>query len=765
MDKSRNKYQIFDNMLDIILVVAKDGTILYGNKKAVDVYGYTLEELLDLSIFCIRKNDEKTYVQQQLDHASENGIEFETYHYKKDGTNFPVNVRSIVTQGEDKDTVISIIRDVTSIRRLEDKEKMFDASLDIAEEAIIVTDRNFHITLWNKAAEKRLGYREDELVGCLFDRLVPNEKMEELCWVKNSLRAGKVIEHNETVRCHKGGYLVEVSVSCTPCYDKDGMIIAYIGIYSDISKKRKEEKRLKENQERAALALEGANYCIWDMNLCKKRMNICNSMESLLGYENDEVGTRISKWFILIHPVDRKELCQLFTQHIKDGKELITEFRIQNKENEYVWLRAKGKVVDWEDSKEPCRMIGINEDISQRKKMEFQLLEKNKELEQMSHEAQKANEAKTLFLANMSHEIRTPLNGIISVIQLMQKTKLSMEQEKLIKLLKNSAVTLKGIVSDILDISKAEQQKIEVCKTSFSLKDMVQTLFNELQIEANRKGIEVGYYFDPDIQDDMIGDGQKVRQILNNLVSNAIKFTDEGYISLKARLCNAQNNQALIEFSIKDTGIGISKAFGEHLFEKFVQGDLSYEKKYSGTGLGLAISKQFAKAMGGDITFHSIEGKGSTFYLRCAFELPQKQKKEKKKEIQDVNKNSMEEQVILCVDDNLVNQNVIEYILEQMGHKYLAAYNSKEALFLIEQYRVNLVLMDIQLPEVNGYQLTKMIRAQKKMKGVPIIAMTAYSQIEDREKCLASGMDEFIVKPIDVDNFIGMINSALLRKN
>lgn len=519
-------------------------------------------------------------------------------------------------------------------------------------------------------------------------------------------------------------------------------------------------------QERAKIALEGGNFSIWELDLITSQVDFYNHLELILDYTCGQVGNALKAWLKRIHPEDISIVKKAYSNYIENGEDLVAEIRVLNGRGEYRWIRIKGKVSEWSSVGRPIKIIGTTEDITDRKDIEKRLLEKNLELEKLTLEAQKASESKSVFLANMSHEIRTPLNAMLSVVHLLSQTALDETQQKMVQLLNTASVTLKGIVTEVLDIAKAERESVDIVKSSFSIKDMFHTLFAELQLEANAKGLEVGYYFDPKVQWDFIGDPQKVKQILNNLVSNALKYTESGYVSIKALLVEENDERCTLTFEIKDSGIGISEPFKALVFHKFTQENMAADGKVSGAGLGLAIAKLYANALEGDIYFESEVGRGSSFYFKCPFV------KSSQSTLREISQETVNPKLqrsamstvpkkILSIDDSLINQDVIEMIIEQMGHVYLSAYNSHEAFKQLESHAVDLILMDIQLPGVDGYAITKEIRAKSDTAGIPIIAMTAYSQREDKDKCLGAGMTEYIAKPVDVDRLKDIIHTFL----
>lgn len=762
MEKAFSK--IFDNMYDMIIITLSDGTIVYANHSAREFHGYEYNELVSMHISEIDTGIEKSKIQSELEKTYEKGIEFDTFNRKKDGSRAPVRVRLVGIQGQDVNIkyFISVIYDMTKTYWFQSRANMFDISKNITNEAMIVFEENCIAIEWNHEAEVNFGYQREEVLGKIVDFLIPEDKKEEFDYIKKELKKGNTIQNLITYRCRKDGSKFRVKVSCAPLYDEKSNITSYMVLYSDLTEKELKEELLKEQYKRSAMALEGGNFGIWDFDYNTLELFQHNDLSCLLGYSKEEVGTGYEGLLRLVHPEDIDKV-RAFRNITSKNQALIIEFRIFSKvANEYRWIRMKGKVFSCFENGKPRRIVGTFEDITDKKTSEMEIESKNLELRILAEQAQNANQAKSLFLANMSHEIRTPLNGIIMACQLIEE-EMNEKNKDLIALIRNSSEMLKNIVTDILDISKAEQEGVSLKEEKFNLAEVIQELYRNLQLAANNKDLEASCYIDPMIAGEYIGDVQKIKQILNNLLSNALKFTSEGMIGIRAKVLETRNNNVEIEFRVKDTGVGIGEEFQGRMFDIFSQEEESDDKKYCGTGLGLAICKKYSEAMKGSLRYEGDKGKGSTFIFQCILKKSEEAKAVSTvaalgKSLDDIQNKGKK---ILSVDDNRINQELIKRVIQKKGMEFIAAYSAQEALEILENTEVGLILMDIQMPNMNGYQLTKVIREDKKK--IPIIAMTAYARLEDREKCISSGMTDYITKPIDVDLLIQKI--IFLLKN
>lgn len=366
----------------------------------------------------------------------------------------------------------------------------------------------------------------------------------------------------------------------------------------------------------------------------------------------------------------------------------------------------------------------------------------------------------------MSHEIRTPMNGIIGMTNITLMDRLTDEQRENMTMVKNSAVSLLGIINSILDFSKIEAGKLELEKIEFDLKEMVSRTVNPLIISADQKGIDVEVTYDQNIQQKLIGDPGRISQILNNLIYNAIKFTEIGGVYINFATIDKKSGVTQLRCSIRDTGIGIPQNEQSKLFESFHQVDGSITRKYGGTGLGLAITKSLVDRMNGHIEVESVLDKGSIFSFVIDVKPASIQRSLKQDQIK-IELPAMEKILnILLVEDDLINRKMTTKILEKQGHHVTNATNGKEAVEVFSINEFDIILMDIQMPEMDGVKASKIIKKMQREKGryVPIIALTAYAIAGDEERFIAEGMDDYISKPIDLIKFFDVITRNISKE-
>lgn len=393
--------------------------------------------------------------------------------------------------------------------------------------------------------------------------------------------------------------------------------------------------------------------------------------------------------------------------------------------------------------------ISKHKDTSQKLKLE-------------KEKAEAATHSKSLFLASMSHEIRTPMNGIIGMADILKQTPLNEDQREFLNIINISGNNLMTIINDILDFSKIESGQVMLEHIKFNMYDEVNDIMKLLRLKASEKGLKLTSHIHPSVPALVVGDPTRVKQVLINLLNNAIKFTDKGYVKLEISVSEEENNRITILFKIIDTGIGISEEGKMSLFKVFSQADKTVTRKYGGTGLGLAISKNLSILMDGEIGVESDEGSGSTFWFTAKLEkaISQKPESNQTKSAPGIeNKNKLS---VLIAEDNPINQKVATYNVEKLGHKVDLAENGKEAVEKYQNNKYDIILMDIYMPEMNGVEATKAIRDLEEKnnvkKRIKIVAVTANALKGDREKFLAEQMDGYISKPFKIEDLIEVLH-------
>jgi PAS domain S-box-containing protein len=661
---SNNIYkEMLNKAKDIIFLSDENGNIVYANEEAIKCYGYSPEEFLRLNVADLRSEKKLDLIKQQFNKAKSQGIKFETIHYKKDKSAFPVETNAIGVEINNKIYVISIIRDITKRREDEQNIRYLANIVESTKDAIFAYDLNGIFTSCNDAVEKIYGYSKDEILGKHMS-LVMTDINDDSERILTSIRNNEVIELVRRARKRKDGTKVYVSVQVSPIKDIEGNIIGASAISRDISSIMFKEQELAQKYE---------------------------------------------------------ELSTLYEE-----------------------------------------LTALNEELTAN---EEELRTNYIELELASAQAEKASLAKSQFLANMSHELRTPMNGIIGIAELLSYTELNSEQTEYIQILKSSSEHLLDIINDLLDISKIEAGKFQLNKCKFNLRSNMDKLLRQVSFMASNKGVEIMCSIDPLIGYEYIGDEVRLNQVLLNLINNAIKFTEEGHIYVRLKKVHETGKNLIIEFSIEDTGIGIAESFRSDIFKMFTQADYSHTRRFGGAGLGLAISKDIVRLMDGDIWFESEEAKGSTFYFTANFS---KAAMENAENIANISTSpaSINSGKILVAEDNDINQKIISEYLKNLEYSFKLVGNGQEVIDEIMNKEYDLILMDVQMPVLNGIETTKEIRQCEKGTGmhIPIIAMTAYVMAGDRENLMTCGMDDYIAKPFDINTLGGILKKYINSK-
>ncbi|WP_193615658.1 PAS domain S-box protein [Massilia sp. YMA4] len=579
--------------------------------------------------------------------------------------------------------------------------------------------------------------------------------------VAQALRSGQSVRDVVMGVARQDGTMGWLSVNAEPMRDELGATTMAVASLTDITDRKRSEDAVRHGEQRLqeiikmmpiGLFLKGADGRMLEMN---------PACEAQFGYTLRELQD--GEYAHLHTPEEMAEFRRRDAEAFAHGDLIDFEETLWNPRlREHRHLRTFKKPV-YDEQGKPAYLIGMSIDITDSKHAEQALRELNEhleervarrteQLEEAKQVAEEASMAKGQFLANMSHEIRTPMNGVIGMAYLALKTDLDPRQRDYLEKIRFAGEHLLRIIDDILDISKIEAGKLDIEQVPFSMEHVIRTLTTVVAPKAAGKELALEFDLDPALPPVLVGDPLRLNQVLINYTTNAIKFSEQGSIRVSVKNVMADERHCLVRFEVSDEGIGLSEAEMGKLFQSFQQADASTTRAYGGTGLGLAICKQLAQLMGGEVGVHSSPGAGSTFWFTARLGIGSASGAVARQDA-DVpalpgTVAALKDARILLVEDNTFNQQIAQEMLEEAGAAVCVANNGAEALELLRQTGFDCVLMDVQMPLMDGLEATRRIRADPRLAGLHVLAMTATATNEDRERCLAAGMDDFISKPI-----------------
>lgn len=549
----------------------------------------------------------------------------------------------------------------------------------------------------------------------------------------------------------------------------NGRVVRNFGTFKDLTMQKQDEMARQGLEQRVVLALQAAKIGVWEYDIVNDLLVWDDRVFEIYGRSRDSFNGTLQDWNDNVYPDDLAEAQSAFLDSITNHKYFKHEFRVVTNSGDIRSVLGMAACI-YDANNNPIKATGVNIDLTEANQIKDELkaiserAQNNAQLaEKMAEKAKAADIQKSAFLANISHEIRTPISGVIGLVDMLiddavVKAVSDEKRQHYLGLIKNSSQHLLNIITDILDFSKIEAGKISISSQQFNLTKLVGELIDDFAHRATEKGLKFDYQSVGMENALCIGDPHRLRQILYNLLGNAIKFTTAGKISVRARLNKKADGNANFICAIIDTGIGIKEDSQGALFEAFEQVDSSATRRAQGTGLGLPISRKLVELMGGSVKVDSEFGVGSNFTIKVPLGTSEKSNVSysamTNAETDDINYQTFDNCHALVAEDNEINQVVIQNLLDQLKIKCTLAADGEEALEYIhsdEGDQYNFILMDCQMPKLDGFETTRMIREDdkyQKVKNIPIIALTANAMKSDKEKCLRAGMNGYLAKPV-----------------
>ena len=634
-------------------------------------------------------------------------------------------------------------------RAVEEVQQASEASAHLAavvtssSDAIVSKTLEGVVRTWNDGARRVFGYTPDEMIGQPIRRLIPAEIQPEEDFILARVRAGERIEHYETVRVRKDGERIDVSLTISPIKNSAGEIIGASKIARDVTDRKRVEEALRENEERLRMATETGKVGIWDWDIQTDRISWTDSLYQMHGVNKDEV-LGIDSFASLIHPEDRTRVSQALEQALKGNTPYELEFRVVKPNGETGWVFTNA-VVFREDDK-PTRLVGVTLDITDRKRAESELDAVLAREQELRRAAEQANRLKDEFLATMSHELRNPLNVILGYSELLLRAEEFRNSPQLARMgeaLRRNALAQSHLIRDLLDLSRLRSGKLTLNGETISIMTAINNAVETVRADAAAKQIEIQIDA-PDGALFVEGDLLRVEQIVWNLLTNSVKFTPAGGRILLRAVREAED----VVLSVTDTGQGIDPTFLPYVFEMFRQADASTSRAQSGMGIGLALVRQLVELHGGKVDVKSAGvGLGTCFTVW----LPHSTRgRMSVAPVLDFTPEQLGKLDVLVLDDSEDTTEMLRHLLEQNGALVTTATNGLDALRIASEREFDIVLSDISMPGMDGFEFVRRLRELPGKKDVPVLALTGFGRPEDITRAQNEGFFTHLTKPFDV---------------
>lgn len=639
--------------------------------------------------------------------------------------------------------------EIEKLKYIAESKQKFSTVFDESPIGMALVGPNYAYVDVNKAFADMLDYTKKELLSLKFTDITHPEDLESDLQESKKLFSGEISSYSIEKRYLKrNGDSIWTELTARTVLDRDSGEIFGVAMIEDITERRKYVKALEDAEEESRKLVEFFPDGIL-IHRDEQIVYVNKAAADIFGYANPEevIGKDV---FDLIHPDDQKKARKRVKILNKGEEPPEEELRLVRPDSQSTaHVQVKSRPIEYEGTK--AIQVAVR-DVTSYKAVERGLIK-------AKQQAEESRKVKERFIANMSHEIRTPMNAVLGMAHLLKDTKLDIQQEDYIQIINNSAENLLVIINDILDISKIEAGKIQFNIDEFSIEEIVKNVINTVELDAKKKGLQLEYNLDTGIPLLLIGDRVRLSQILLNLVANAIKFTSSGGVRLEVNQINRTKTSVTVRFTVIDTGIGIAEKDLNTIFDSFTRAEGA--SGYGGTGLGLTIVKRLVELQKGTITVESELGVGTTFEIELTFgrtdeNYLNKISKRSQKSIDDFSNRK-----VLIVEDNKINQLILKKLLEKYNINADIANDGIEALELVKKEHYELILMDIKMPNMNGFETTKEIRNIKEYKEIPIIGVSAHAMVEEKDKALRSGMDDYITKPIVPSELLQKLNKYL----
>ncbi len=764
--ESEEKYRIlFRDSPDAYLIIS-DGIFVDCNKATEILMRADRTQIIGKSPNALSPEfqpDGKTSAQKVKEKISEaflsGKISFEWLHSRPDGSDLFVEVSIAAIMQDGMQVLFTTWRDISERKTIEKELFKLRNAINRSGEIVFMTDKKGVFTFVNPGFTTVYGYTASEVIGKqtprILNSIIKNSDVNKIFW--NTLLQGQDVK-GESKNKNKDGSIIEIEGSANAIFDENKNLIGFLGIQRDITERKhaqddliKSENFLKEAQIIASLG-------IYTLDLASGYWESSEILDTIFGI-NADYDKSVEGWTSVIHPDWQKIMSEYFSQEVIGRKaDFDKEYKIiRQNDGEERWVHGIGRL-KFDENQNPVSMVGTIHDITDRKNTE-------QELTKAKEHAEESDRLKSAFLANMSHEIRTPMNGILGFAELLKMPGLTGEkQHEYIGIIKKSGERMLNIINDIIDISKIESGQMQVLISEANINEQIDYLYAFFKPEAENKNIQLSCRCGLPTDESIIKtDKEKVFAILTNLVKNAIKYTDSGTIEfgygLKTEVL-ASGDEVLpnvLQFYVKDTGIGIPGDRQQAIFDRFIQADIADTRAFQGAGLGLSISKAYIEMLGGGIWVESEEGKGSTFYFTIPYNHVLKVKPvEAAISSQQETVDKTKKIKVLVVEDDKTSVMLLLLLLKEFSRETLVVSTGTDAIEDCRLYPdIDLVMMDIKMPVMDGYEAARQIRQFN--KDIVIIAQTAYGLSGDEDKAIAAGCNDYITKPLDIITFKGLI--------